>query len=121
MPIARKAGVISAQNVLPNSDNPTANSSVQVELAEDDKFLTFQVTGTYTGALSVQVERANNSWVTLAGAAALTNVGAATTSATVASGTVGIFRCEVTGCKKARITGLAAMTGSANINAATSL
>jgi hypothetical protein len=66
-------GSITTQNLVP-AGAPTAGSAVQVAPIENMHTCAIQVTGTYTGALSVQVEADNATWVTLVGAAALTNV-----------------------------------------------
>jgi hypothetical protein len=106
-------GRITTQNLVPTGV-ATANSAVEISLSDHQR-LTFQVTGTYTGALSVQITVDGSTWETIASATALTNMVTGTQSATVTSAVQDVFQVGVAGCSKVRVTGLAAMTGTALI------
>lgn len=106
-------GTITTQNLVPTGV-ATAGSAVEVTLLGSST-LSIQTTGTYTGALSVQVTVDGINWITFGGTqiinANLPNTGLAT----ITSALQGIFQTEVGGYVKARVTGLAAMTGTATI------
>lgn len=106
------AGNITTQNLVP-AGVATANSAVEVNL-NNATSLAIQVVGTYTGALSLQVTANGTDWVTMGGTPIL-NVNTGAVSSTIASATVGAFQASVAGFVKARLTGLAAMTGTAAI------
>lgn len=109
-------GTISTQNIgSPNGNAVTQNSTVSCDLNGGFSTAAIQVVGTYTGALSVQVKLENGTWVTLAGATALINASNNTQSATIASGTQGIFQLDVAAFTGVRVTALAAVTGSATV------
>lgn len=107
------SGSITTQNLVP-AGKATAGSAVELTLY-DCSVLTFQITGTYTGALSVQVTVNGGTWVTLAAATSLINAASGAYSATVASATQGIFMVDCSGYAKIRVTGLAAVTGTATV------
>ena len=107
------SGSITTQNLVP-AGVATANSAVEVSL-NNATSLAIQTVGTYTGALSVQVTGNGTDWITLGGTPIL-NVNTGALSATIASATVGAFQVNVGGFLKARVTGLAAMTGSVSVN-----
>lgn len=109
----KASGNITTQNLVP-AGTATAGSAVEITLANQST-LGIQVTGTYTGVLSVQTTIDGLNWLTVSDATALTNVPAGTQSATIASATVSqfTFPCEALG--KVRVTGLAAMTGTATV------
>jgi hypothetical protein len=110
--IATATGVISTQNTVPLGD-ATDNSAVEIPISGEGT-LSIQVTGTYTGALSVQATN-DSVWVTLRGACLLNkNTGA--TSATIASTTQGLFSVDCSGFSKIRVTALAAVTGSVTVS-----
>ena len=77
--------------------------------------LAVQVTGTYTGALSAQVTVDNATWVTLGGTPFL-NANTGVFSATIPSAATGVYQLDAAGFKQIRITGLAAMTGTAVVS-----
>lgn len=114
---AYKQGNITTQNLVP-AGVATANSAVQLPQATDYDTVAIQVTGTYTGALSLQGTVDGATWVTLGGTQALTNINTGAQSATIASGTTGIFQADVSGFQSVRVTGLAAMTGTAVVSIA---
>lgn len=115
-----KSGAISTQNLVPNGA-ATANSAVQLDLGGAYNTLAIQVTGTYTGALSVQFSQDGSRWETVGGTVvgnAIENIADGTAAATIASAAVGIRRIRCAGMNYVRVTGLAAMTGSAQVTMA---
>lgn len=103
-------GTITTQNLVPNGV-ATANSAVEIDL-EGTGLLSIQTTGTYTGALSVQVTNDNSRWETIT-ASSIVNFITGAYSATITSGAIGLFLVDVGSFSKARVTGLSAMTGTA--------
>lgn len=111
-PDVTASGVISTQNLVP-AGVATANSAVEINV-ENKTVLSVQTIGTYTGALSVQITEDGDTWVTLGGSSiinATTGVGAAT----IPSGVQSIYKIDVSAAKKARVTALAAVTGSVTV------
>jgi len=106
------SGTITAQNTVPNGV-ATAGSAVEIVLGGATS-ISVQTTGTYTGALSLQVTLDGTRWETVTGAV-ITNMLSGVASATIVSATVGVFTAPVHGALRARITGLAAMTGTATV------
>lgn len=106
-------GPISTQNLVP-AGAATANSAVEVTVGNSST-ASIQVTGTYTGALSIQTTTDGTTWVTNTDALTLKNKATGVTSATITSAATGvyIFACE--GLTKFRVTGLAAVTGTATV------
>jgi hypothetical protein len=105
-------GTITTQNLVPNGA-ATAGSAVEITL-NGAAIVSIQVTGVYTGALSLQLTNDNARWETITFPAlvnAITGVGAGT----IATATVGVFLANVSGFLKARLSGLAAMTGTATV------
>lgn len=112
-----KSGEITTQNLVP-AGAATAGSAVELELGGKYNFLGIQVTGVYTGALSVQFSVNGTNWITVGGTVvgnSIEDVTAGTAAATIASAAQGIRRIRCTGMNKVRVTGLAAMTGTANV------
>lgn len=107
------SGNITTQNLVP-AGVATTNSAVEIDL-QGLGGLSIQVTGTYTGALSLQVTVNGTTWVTAAGIPLIAIGTSNGYSATIASAAVGIFQANVAGFVKARISGLAAMTGTAAV------
>jgi hypothetical protein len=106
-------GTITTQN-LSSSETCTANSCVEIDVT-DKGTLSVQVSGTYTGALTLQRTNDRLSWTTLSASTTFTN-GAGTQTATITSGTTGTFAISgAAGFRKIRLTGLAAMTGTATV------
>lgn len=106
------SGNITTQNLVP-AGVATANSAI--ELTTDGKdTIAVQVTGTYTGALSLQGTVNGTNWITLGGNV-FQQVTTGALSATITSAAVSIFLAGVGAFTKVRITGLAAMTGTAVI------
>ena len=104
---------ITTQNLVP-AGAATAGSAVEISL-NGDATLTTQITGTYTGALSLQVTVNGTTWVTVGGTPFI-NLNTSTYLATITSALTSVFQSEVAGFIKARITALAAVTGTATVN-----
>lgn len=110
-------GAITTQNVgAPTGDAVTANSTVTAQLGGGFDTAAIAVTGTYTGGLTVQVQLADGTWVSLSGVQSLTNAATGAQSATIASGSQGVWQVDVSGFNAVRVTAiLAAVTGTANV------
>ena len=104
---------ITTQNLTPGGA-ATAGSAVEISL-NSDATLTTQITGTYTGALSLQVTVNGTTWVTVGGTPFI-NLNTSTYLASITSALNSVFQSEVAGFIKARITALAAVTGTATVN-----
>ncbi|WP_269221989.1 hypothetical protein [Flavobacterium sp. IMCC34518] len=107
------SGNITTQNLVP-AGVATANSAVEITLTGAN-LLSIQTTGTYTGALSVQITINGTTWVTLGGTQIININSPNTGLASITSALQSIFQLEVGGALKARVTGLAAMTGTATV------
>lgn len=106
------SGNITTQNLVPNGA-ATAGSAVEITL-NGLSTLAIQVTGTYTGALSIQVTNDDSRWETITASNIINSI-TGVASATIASAAIGVFQIDLSGFLKARITGLAAMTGTATV------
>ncbi len=106
-------GNITTQNLVP-AGVATDASAVEIDLVGADR-LCAQVTGTYTGALSVQVTVDCVNWITLGAATTVTRQSTGVATATITSAEQDIYALAVPGATKARVTGLAAMTGTARV------
>ena len=104
---------ITTQNLVP-AGAATAGSAVELVL-NGASAIGIQVTGTYTGALSLQATINGTTWVTIGGTP-LINLNTGAYSATIASTATGIFSAGVGGFARVRVTGLAAMTGTATVS-----
>ena len=107
------SGNITTQNLVP-AGVATAGSSVELTLVNAAS-LSIQVTGTYTGALSLQATIDNTNWITLGGTPLL-NINTGGYLASITSALQSIFQAECNGFIKVRITALAAVTGTAAIS-----
>jgi hypothetical protein len=111
-------GNITTQNLVP-AGAATANSAVELDLGGGYQILGIQVTGTYTGALSVQFSIDGTTWVTVGGTVvnnSIEDVTVGTALATIVSAAQGIRRIRCAGMGKVRVTALAAVTGTAAIS-----
>jgi hypothetical protein len=106
------SGTITTQNLVP-AGAATAGSAVSIAL-NSAGMITVQVTGVYTGALSLQATVNGTNWITVGGTPFM-GIAGGTSTATIASATQSIFQAQVAGYNQARITGLAAMTGTATV------
>lgn len=104
-------GNITTQNLAPTG-SATAGSALLSGALNGQTTLSVQVTGTYTGALSLQGTVDGTNWITVGGTVFI-NINNGVYSATIASGVVGIFQADCSGFSQVRVTGLAAMTGTA--------
>lgn len=105
------SGSITTQNLNPATGIATAGSFVAVTGLNSAGDASIQVTGTYTGALSVQVSVDNVNWITAGGG--ILNYNTSAQTATIASAAVGIFQVGVEGVQAMRVSALAAVTGTA--------
>lgn len=103
-------GNITTQNLVP-AGAATANSSVTLS-TNGFPSLMVQVTGTYTGALSLQVTVDGSTWVTLGGTPFI-NLNTGGYLASITSALQSIFQADVAGALQVRISALAATTGTA--------
>lgn len=106
-------GNITTQNLVP-AGTATANSAILSGTLNGQGSASVQVTGTYTGALSLQGTVDNSTWVTIGGLV-FVNVNTGAQSATITSGATGIYQVDCGGYQQVRVTGLAAMTGTATV------
>ncbi len=107
-------GNITTQNLVP-AGTATAGSALLSGDLNGMSAIAVQTTGTYTGALSAQVTVDNATWVTLGGTPFL-NVNTGVYSATIPSAATAVYQLDVAGYRQVRITGLAAMTGTAVVS-----
>jgi hypothetical protein len=107
------SGTITTQNLVP-AGVATAGSAVAIAL-NSSPTLGIQVSGVYTGVLSLQGTVDGTNWVTIGGSSVMYDPSAGGTAATIASAAVGIRIVNVTGYAQVRLTGLAAMTGTATV------
>ena len=105
-------GNITTQNLVP-AGTATANSAVEI-IVNSAGSVTIGVTGTYTGALSVQATTNGTTWFTLTYSALLNVVNGGTTN-TILSAQTGVFTVQTSGWLRMRVTALAAFTGTAAI------
>jgi len=110
--IATASGTITAQNLVP-AGTATANSAVEITMGAASS-LSIQTTGVYTGALSLQATVDGTTWVTL-GSTPFINCNTGGYLATITSALQSLFQAEAGGFIKARITALAAVTGTATV------
>jgi hypothetical protein len=104
------SGSITTQNLVP-AGVATPGSAVAISTTSLST-LGIQVTGVYTGALSVQATIDGSTWVTIG---SIVNSGTNAVSATIPSASTAIYQVDVSGYSQARVTGLAAMTGTATV------
>lgn len=89
----------------------TAGSAVEID-TEGKSLAVVQITGTWTGTLSLQVTVSGDVWVTV-GSAAFANVATRGVATTIT--TNGVYQFDVSGYTSVRVTATAAMTGTANM------
>jgi hypothetical protein len=110
-------GTITTQNLVAAGDC-TPGSCVEIDVTGIAS-VTVQTKGTYTGALSAQVTTNRKDWVTECSSSCTSTFTRRTTgvaTATITSGEEDIYQVQfANGAKRLRITGLAAVTGTANI------
>lgn len=106
------SGTITTQNLVP-AGAATTGSAVEL-LLNGASGIAVQVTGTYTGALSLQATVDGATWVTLGGSPFL-NVNTGAFLATITSALQGVFQSDVSAYTSIRLTALAAVTGTATV------
>lgn len=106
------SGNITTQNLNPNSGVATAGSTVSLSSLTGRATLTIQVTGTYTGALTVQATVDGSNWISVN---SVQNIGTGFVSTTIASGVQSIFQTDASGFLAMRVSANAAVTGTATI------
>lgn len=106
-------GTITTQNLVP-AEVATAGSAVELAMAGGGDTVAIQVTGTYTGALSLQATVDNTNWITITDTVFKKLVDGVA-SATIPSGVQSIFRVDASGLSRVRVTALAAVTGTATV------
>jgi hypothetical protein len=105
------SGSITTQNLNATSGVATAGSTVAVTLAGQTT-LAIQVTGVYTGALTVQGTIDGTNWVAIS---SVMNNNTGGLLATITSALQSIFQVVVGGYAQVRVTALAAVTGTATV------
>lgn len=105
---------ITTQNLVP-AGTATANSAVTITNSAGLNTLVVQVTGTYTGALSLQGTVDGSTWVTFGSSSVFYAESTGLFNGTIGSATTGTFRANVAGYTSVRVTALAAVTGTAVI------
>lgn len=103
------SGHITTENLVP-AGAATAGSAVELPYLSDHAALAIQVTGTYTGALTLQGRADGQTWVDVA---FITDVSTGTSTATIASGTEGLYRADISGFDSVRVSANEAVTGDA--------
>ena len=106
------SGNITTQNLVP-SGVATANSAVEITMNGCNNLLV-QVTGTYTGALSVQLTLDGTIWATNT-ISFIQSHTTATYLATITSALTGTFEIPIGSFLKVRISANAAVTGTATV------
>jgi hypothetical protein len=106
------SGNITIINSVPNGV-ATAGSAVEITL-NGASSLSIQTTGSYTGALSIQLTNDGTRWETITTAGIVNTITGAYTNA-IASAAVGLFQFECGNFLRARVTALAAVTGTATV------
>jgi PBP1b-binding outer membrane lipoprotein LpoB len=109
-----KTGIITTQNLAPTSGVATANSSVELSLG-NHSMASIQVSGIYTGVLSVQTTVDGLNWLTVTNAVAVKNITNGVFSANIPSASQAQYSLSVDGISKVRVTALAAVTGTATV------
>lgn len=112
LPNVTSTGTITTQNLVP-AGAATAGSAVELTLNGYSN-VAIQTTGTYTGALTLQGTVNGTTWVTFGGTP-LINTNTGGVLATITSALQSTFQAEVGGFLKVRVTGLAAVTGTATV------
>lgn len=105
---------ITTQNLNPTTGVATVGSTLEVSVFNSDS-ICIQVTGVYTGALSIQATVDGVNWITLGGTT-VTPLSTGTAAATIPSAGVDIYTVPINpGLSKVRVTALAAVTGTATV------
>ena len=114
--IKRAYGAITAQNLAPGSPLFTTNSVCNMdELDPEATWVSVDVTGTYTGALTARVSASTLIWTVL-GPNPFINSTTGVASATIPSGATGTWLVNVAGYKGFRVSPESAFTGEADVS-----
>lgn len=107
------SGTITATNANANSGVPTANSTVTLSSVGTAGLVVAQVTGTYTGPLTLQTSVDGTNWVT----ARVPIMAFATgqTNQYIPTGNTGTYQFNCAGMPYVRLTALGAVTGTATV------
>lgn len=110
------SGHITTQNLAPTGV-ATANSAVELALGGQQDTIAIQVTGTYTsvGGLVLQGTVDNTNWITITDTVFKKLVDGVA-SATIPTGVQGIFRADVSGLSRVRVSAAGAVTGDATVS-----
>ena len=108
-------GNITTQNLNPLTGTATTGSTVVLGPFQSACQVAIGVTGTYTGALSVQLTPDNSTWFTNTQATAVINSATGALGATIPSATPGMYEFNTGGAPYVRVSGLAAITGTAAV------
>lgn len=111
------SGHITTQNLAPTGV-ATANSAVELALGGQQDTVAIQVVGTYTsvGGLVIQGTVDNTNWITITDATVLKKLVDGVASATIPTGVQGIFRVDVSGLSRVRVSAAGAVTGDATVS-----
>ena len=107
------SGNITTQNLNP-ATTATAGSAVGLSV-NGAATATIQITGTYTGALTLQFTVDGTNWITC-NDASLYNANSGLYNFSIPSGSVGIYKASIAGFTQFRITALAAVTGTSTVS-----
>lgn len=100
-----------------NGNAVTPASTVTLQCGGSYSSAIIQITGTYTGALTVQVTLDGTNWVNLSGTTSIVNVATKASVGSFASATTGVFQVDVAGVQGVRVSAIAgAMTGTATVS-----
>jgi len=111
----RSTGVISTQNLNPNSGVATPGSFVEISLGSEHSISIQVINNTLNQGMSIQTTTNGIDWDTLTGAALYRpNVTSYTNS--LSAGVNGVYFIDTCGALKVRVTMLSACTGSAAID-----
>lgn len=112
LPDLTASGNITTQNLNPNSGAATAGSTVERTGLNNVCTIGIQVTGTYTGALTVQGTVNGTDWIAIP---AVRRLSTNASASTIASGVQDIFTCQCAGFTAVRVSANAAVTGTAAV------
>ena len=107
-------GSIITQN-LTSTGAATPGSAVTISGLSGTGTMSIQISGVYTGVLTLQASDDGVNWVTISAGSTVLNSTSGNIQVTFVSGSNGIFITSIAGHANLRVTGLAAMTGAAVI------
>jgi hypothetical protein len=111
------SGSITVQNTnATGAGTPGSFVMPQFPTLVEAAFITVQVTGTWTGALSIQETLDGTNWYSNG---VITPISSATAAATIPSAAPGIYTASIVGAKQVRVSAQATFTGTAAVSLAT--